>query len=111
MIVHFPSVSWYNTCRHEATITQRRCTIRLNVYSQELTKELQVVSKKADTGIVYSGVRMFLASPDILHHTPEDDDRSAITFWIPHAESFTQEDLARLFEQMAAIVRNCPASC
>ena len=83
--------------------------MRINVYSQELTKELKIIRKKAeDTGITYCGVRMYLASPDILHHTEEDDDRSAITFWIPNAERFTQEDLATIFDQMATLVRNCP---
>lgn len=83
--------------------------MRLNIYSQELTKETQIVSKRADdTGILYHGVRMYLASPDILHHTPDDDDRSAITFWIPHAERFTQDDLADLLGQMATLVRICP---
>lgn len=80
------------------------------MYSQELTKEVTTVSKKAeDTGITYHGVRMYLASPDILHHTKDDDDRSAITFWIPQAESFTQEDLARVFDDMARQVRACPS--
>lgn len=80
--------------------------MRINVYSQELTKEVTTVSKKAeDTGIVYHGIRMYLASPDILHHTADDDDRSAITFWIPQANSFMPEDLAKIFEKMAAHVR------
>lgn len=84
--------------------------MRINVYSQELTKEIRVVSKKAaDTGIIYWGVRLFLASTDVLHHTADDDDRSAITFWIPNAEQFTQEDLAKLFEEMAHRVRTCPS--
>jgi hypothetical protein len=83
--------------------------MRINVYSQEITKELKVISKTAqDTGITYYGVRMYLASPDILHHTEEDDDRSAITFWIPNAKSFSKEDLAVLFERMACKVRECP---
>ncbi len=56
--------------------------MRLNIYSQELTEEIELVSKTADTGITYYGARMILASPDILHHTPTDDDRSAITFWL-----------------------------
>jgi hypothetical protein len=84
--------------------------MRLNIYSQELTKEIQVVRKMADTGIVYYGIRLYLASPDILHHTPQDDDRSAITFWIPYAQSFTQDDLARLFEEMAHLTRSAPPS-
>lgn len=77
--------------------------MRINVYSQELTKEIELISKESDTGIVYYGVRIYLASPDILHHTPDDDDRSAITFWIPKANSFTPEDLRAVFEQMAGL--------
>ena len=82
--------------------------MRINVYSQELTNQIELVSKKADTGIAYYGVRMYLASPDILHHTADDDDRSAITFWIPNARSFQPEDLADVFERMAVAVRNAP---
>lgn len=79
--------------------------MRINIYSQELTKELVVISKKAhDTGVTYHGIRMMLASPDILHYTDDDDDRSAITFWIPHAESFTPADLSSLFRRMADMV-------
>ena len=74
--------------------------MRINVYSQELTKEVSLVSKVSDTGITYYGVRMYLASPDILHHTADDDDRSAITFWIPNAHSFTKDDLAEVFNMM-----------
>lgn len=76
--------------------------MRINVYSQELTKEVTVVRKKAeDTGITYHGVRLYLHSPGMLHHTKDDDDRSAITFWIPHANSFTPSDLAKVFRCMA----------
>ena len=82
--------------------------MRINVYSQEITKEVKIISKEADTGIVYHGVRMYLASPNILHHTAEDDDRSAITFWIPNARSFSKTDLANLFHRMAEMVLNCP---
>ena len=82
--------------------------MRLNIYSQELTKEVAPVEKTADTGITYYGVRLMLASPQILHHTPEDDDRSAITFWIPNARSFTREDLAAVFDNMAALTRSLP---
>jgi len=75
--------------------------MRINVYSQELTHELQPISKVADTGIRYYGMRMYLASPDVLHFTPDDDDRSAITFWVPNATSFSKDDLANLFRRMA----------
>ncbi len=81
--------------------------MRMNIYSQELTKEVCVVEKPTigpdgETRI-YKGVRMYLASPDILHHTPDDDDRSAITFWIPQCKSFTPGDLAALFHRMAEL--------
>ncbi len=82
--------------------------MRINIYSQELTKEVMPISKQADTGITYYGIRLILASPDILHHTLEDDDRSGITFWIPNARSFTREDLARVFDDMATVTRSLP---
>lgn len=82
--------------------------MRLNIYSQELTKEVMPVSKTTYTGITYYGIRLMLASADILHHTPEDDDRSAVTFWIPNARSFTRQDLAHVFDHMAALARSLP---
>ena len=75
--------------------------MRVNVYSAELTKEVNVVSKKADTGIEYFGIRFILASHERLHYTPEDDDRSAVTFWIPNAKSFNASDLAGVFRTAA----------
>lgn len=82
--------------------------MRVNIYSQELTKEVELVKTKADTGIVYYGVRMYLASPDVLHHTSMDDDRSAITLWIPNAKSFTKEEFGILLSKMAHMVFNAP---
>lgn len=82
--------------------------MRINVYSQELTKEVEHVSKVADTGIEYHAIRMYLASPDVLHHAPGDDDRSAITFWIPNARSFSRQDLANVFYAMAELCEQIP---
>jgi hypothetical protein len=82
--------------------------MRVNVYSQEITKEVELISKTADTGITYYGVRMYLASPDILHHTPDDDDRSAITFWIPNNRTFSKEDLYHVFRHMANVIHGAP---
>lgn len=60
--------------------------MRINVYAEELTTETELVTKEVtdeEFGTrTFYGVRMFLASPDVLHHSAEDDDRSAITFWI-----------------------------
>lgn len=82
--------------------------MRINVYSQELTKEVTIVSKEADTGVVYYGARMMLASPEVLHHTLDDDDRSAITFWLPNAQSFSKADLAALFHEMGDQIMMAP---
>lgn len=79
--------------------------MRINVYSQELTEEVQVEEKRANTGLVYSAVRMILHSSPRLHHPPDDDDRSGITFWLPKSEA-RREALAATFERMAAAVRN-----
>lgn len=61
--------------------------MRINIYAEELTTETELVTKevtdeKFGTRTFY-GLRFYLASPDVLHADPEDDDRSAITIWIP----------------------------
>ena len=81
--------------------------MRINVYSQELTNEVQVEEKRSNTGLVYSAVRLMLHSSDMLHHPPRDDDRSAVTFWLPKTQE-RREALARTFEDMAAKVRAAP---
>ena len=67
--------------------------MRINVYAEEMPDledrdgpAVQRFEKEADTGVTYFGVRIFLKSPDDLHDTPGDDDRSAITFWGPRAK-------------------------
>jgi hypothetical protein len=57
--------------------------LRLNVYSEELTNEVELVTKKMEDGRTFYGLRVYLKSPPELHATTEDDDRSAITFWVP----------------------------
>jgi len=59
--------------------------MRINIYSEELTDEIQVVEKTAN-GNKFIGVRLILESPDTLHNDPDDDDRNAITFWINEDE-------------------------
>lgn len=87
--------------------------MRINVYSQELVtdgrmpypKVVEAVEQTSNTGLVYSAVRLFLHSSDRLHQPPgEDDDRSAITFWLPQSEK-RREYLARTFESLAIMVR------
>lgn len=61
--------------------------MRINVYAEELTEETQLVTKVVDAGTpqerTFYGIRLFLASPPELHYSEDDDDRSAITFWVP----------------------------
>ncbi len=78
--------------------------MRINVYSQEITSETNVVEKTSNTGLVYSAVQLMLHSSDRLHHPPHDDDRSAVTFWLPRSPE-RREALARAFEEMATKVR------
>jgi len=81
--------------------------MRVNVYSQELTSEIECIYKTSNTGIVYSAVRLYLHSSTMLHHPPEDDDRSAITLWLPSSQE-RREALAYTLENMARAVRNAP---
>ncbi len=90
--------------------------MRVNIYSQELPldltgqdgEEVELGLQQSNTGVGYSFVRMFLHSSDRLHHPPADDDRSAITFWLPRS-TIRREALATLFEEMAQLVRRAPA--
>ena len=83
--------------------------MRVNIYSQELTEELLEVSKVSNTGVEYKAVQFVLHSSPMLHHPPQDDDRSAVTFWLPKSES-RRSELAATFERMAELVRSAPKS-
>ena len=78
--------------------------MRVNIYSQELTDEVKLIEKKSNTEVTYSAVQMILHSSPVLHHPPMDDDRSAITIWLPKSDA-RREQLARTFEHMAMLVR------
>lgn len=78
--------------------------MRINVYSQELTTETKTIEKESNTGLVYSAVQLMLHSSPMLHHPPADDDRSAVTFWLPKSKE-RREDFARTLEDMATQVR------
>lgn len=78
--------------------------MRINVYSQELTSEIATVEKTSNTGLVYSAIQIMLKSAPELHHPPADDDRSAVTFWLPKSPR-RRELLADTFERMATAIR------
>lgn len=81
--------------------------MRVHVYSQELTDEVNLIEKKADTGIPYHGVQFVLHSSDRLHNEPGDDDRSAVTFWLPRSPD-RREAMAKAFDRAAAMFRDAP---
>jgi hypothetical protein len=58
--------------------------------------------------VVYHAAQLVLHSSPMLHHPPFDDDRSAITFWLPKSKE-RREAMARAFEAIAEIFRNSPA--
>ncbi len=72
--------------------------MRINVYNEELTDEVQIVTVEPAPGRKYIGGRFMLKSPKNLHHTDTDDDRSAVTFWLGTPEA------ARVFLQRAIAV-------
>jgi len=81
--------------------------MRVNVYSQELTSEVAEIHKESNTGITYSAAQLILHSSPMLHHPPEDDDRSAVTFWLPRSQD-RRHEMAVAFEEIAHIFRTAP---
>jgi len=81
--------------------------MRVNVYSQELSNETKLITKTSNTGIVYSAVQLILHSSPKLHHPPKDDDRSAITIWLPRSAS-RRIELANTLHDMAQLVLSAP---
>ncbi|WP_122501562.1 hypothetical protein [Pseudomonas viridiflava] len=82
--------------------------MRINVYSQELTNEVLMVSKGSNTGVTYHAVQLILHSSEKLHHPPMDDDRSAVTIWLPKSNS-RRRALADTFMEMARLVIAAPS--
>jgi hypothetical protein len=78
--------------------------MRINVYSQELTPEVQEIFKVSNTGVPYRAAMLVLHSSPMLHHPPMDDDRSGVTFWIPNS-MHRREEMARAFQHIADIFR------
>jgi hypothetical protein len=81
--------------------------MRVNVYSQELTSEVIQVEKESGTGVVYHAAQLILRSSEALHHPPADDDRSAVTFWLPKSKA-RREEFARAFDRIAEVFRTAP---
>jgi hypothetical protein len=82
--------------------------MRINVYSQEMTNEVVHISKESNTSVRYEAAQLILHSTDKLHHPPQDDDRSAVTFWLPKSQA-RREEMAKAFERIAEIFRTAPS--
>lgn len=61
--------------------------MRVNVYAEELTDGVQLITKTADTGVTFIGIRFVLKSPSDLHHSEKDDDSSGVTFWVKSSKA------------------------
>jgi hypothetical protein len=81
--------------------------MRINVYSQELTDEVQLITKESNTTVPYSAVQFMLHSSDKLHHPPKDDDRSAVTFWLPKSHA-RRQSLKEAFIKAANLIDQAP---
>lgn len=81
--------------------------MRINVYSQEITDEVLLINKKSNTDLTYSAVQLILHSSDKLHHPPLDDDRSAVTFWLPKSAE-RRAQFAETLRKMATLVDKAP---
>jgi hypothetical protein len=83
--------------------------MRINIYSQEidLGTNAQIVTKVGTNEEggpeVFYGVRFYLHSPSQLHDTDKDDDRSAVTFWVPRSGR-NRRDMADQFSEAAALI-------
>ena len=74
--------------------------MRINVYHEELTDEVVIMTVAPRPEKKYIGVRLMLQSSPLLHHSVIDDDRSGITFWLG-----TKEEAIAYFERVLVQVK------
>lgn len=82
--------------------------MRVNVYAEELLPNTEMITKHVEDEAfgerTFYGVRMYLDSPTSLHHGEHDDDRSAVTIFVP----WTQEqghDFARARQVLLGLIQ------
>ena len=80
--------------------------MRINIYNEELTDEIKVFRRKDDKGDIFTGVRLYLQSPESLHNTEYDDDRNAITFYV--LANPERKMLVDIFRRMADALESRP---
>ena len=72
--------------------------MRVNIYSQEQTSEVDLVEKEGAEGQKYSAIFFPIASSNALH----DDDESGVTFWLPKSPE-RRKALSAMFERAARL--------
>jgi hypothetical protein len=57
--------------------------MRIQVYQEELGEGVEIIEQTSRNGEHFFGLRIWLKTcqPLLDHSTPDDDDRSAVTFW------------------------------
>lgn len=84
--------------------------MRVNVYAEEITNRIQLVSTTAEnTGRRFLGIRFYLESSDKLQPPKHpDDDSSAVTFWVKSGKNGykpgDEAALANLFRNAAIML-------
>lgn len=75
--------------------------MRIQVYQEELGEGVDLIEQTSRNGERFFGLRVWLKSPQAVldHSTPEDDDRSAVTFW-----AADENDLFALVKQMQSVL-------
>jgi hypothetical protein len=87
--------------------------MRVNVYSQEIVLDEdtspEMVEKKGTdqdgNEETFFGIRFYLHSFAGLHSSPEDNDMSAVTFWLPSTEDNRQR-LANVFYKGSQLIED-----
>jgi hypothetical protein len=88
--------------------------VRVNVYAEEITDDIEVVTAHVkETGDTYYGLRFYLKThEDLLPPWHPDDDTSAVTFWGKSPQvgfrPGNEERLADLFSRAATLLRTTP---
>lgn len=65
--------------------------MRVQIYQEELGEGIEIIETTSRNGEHFFGLRIWLKTcqPLLDHSSPEDDDRSAVTFWMSNLNDLT----------------------
>ncbi len=82
------------TKEYRAGSERRKDKMRVNIYAEEMTSRVELITKTSEQGEEFTGVRFYLELPVTLPsgenvrgpfvHHKDDDDAGAVTFWGKH---------------------------